>query len=253
VVFKKKILCYVLVYDQVDIIRRSLDFITSYSDKLDIVVIENPSENSAIIKSMVQEYGVNSKIKRYYLFDENITGNAYDEVLTKELAEINSYKYVIITDGDLIPEKGQWLKEELSIMKHSDVFACGVSLSRANLPLTAFPDAESWIPPDLREEKDYFEAYTGGHLLMFRGKQFATFMKWKNKRDLNFVDGIMHDYCYKELGMKWTRTKHATALHLTWDLYADKDHPYTKRKLDVSFRDMWYHKRTTNFTLKTYK
>ena len=45
-----KIPCYVLVYDQVEIIEQCLDFLADSSDHLDIIVIENPSPNTPKIR-----------------------------------------------------------------------------------------------------------------------------------------------------------------------------------------------------------
>lgn len=247
---KRKIPCYVLVFDQVEIIKKSLDFMTKYSDDLDLIIIENPSNNTPAIKHMIEQYGKAGQVARYYLFDENITGNAYDMILTKELDNIRTSPFVMVSDGDLTTKDTRWLTEETRILKrHKDIFACGITLDRINLPLKAFPDAEGWIPPDIKEYPDFYEAYTGGHLLLFRGSQFAEFMDWKNERELNFVDGIMHDYCYTQLHMKWSRTKKSKAIHLTWDLYQDPNHPYTKMKTQKSFKDTWYHADKSNYTL----
>ena len=251
--FRRKIPCYVLIFDQLDIIKSSLNFLSKYSNRLDLIVIENPSPNTAKIKKLVDSLGQSGLVKRYYLFDKNITGNAYDTVLTKELDEIKKSPFVLITDGDLMADNPGWLDEEISILKkHKGVFACGVSLDMSNLPLASFPSAKNWIPKDIAEHKDYFEALTGGHLLLVRGKEFYDFMKWKDKNNLYFVDGFMHKYCYEILNKRWSRTKKSKARHLTWDLYLDKDHAYTKLKTEKSFHETWYHRRGASYSLTNY-
>lgn len=248
-----KILCYVLIFDQHAIIKKSLDFLVKYADRLDLVVIENPSLETPLISKMIEEYGRQGLIKRYYQFDQNITGMAYDLVITKEIRSIKKTPLVLITDGDLTCQTKSWLDEEINILdKHSDVFACGVSLEMSNLPLRAFPEAKGWIPADIETYEDFHEACTGGHLLLMRGKGLFGFMRWKQKNKIHFLDSNMHRYCYQELHKKWARTKHSKAYHLTWDLYQDKNHPYTKLKSDKSFDETWRHQNRASYTLTEY-
>lgn len=253
--FKKRILCYVIIFDQFEIIKKSLDFLAQYADRLDLVIIENPSTHTPEIKKLVDGYGHQGLVKRYYLFDQNITGMAYDIVITKELPLISKSRYVMITDGDLTCDDQNWLDEEIAILaQHTDVFACGVSLDMSNLPLKNFPEAKSWIPPDAQEFDDYYEPVTGtgGHLLLMHGKGMAGFMRWKDENNVHFLDSNMHRYCREVLNKKWARTKRAQAYHLTWDLYQDKNHAYTKFKTSKSFDDMWRHKQATSFKLIEY-
>jgi Glycosyl transferase family 2 len=250
---KKKIPCYVLVFDQVAIIKRTLDFLTQYADRLDIVVIENPSPSTPEIKKIVERLGKTGIVARYYLLDKNITSGAYTVAVNNEIEAIKKSPFVVITDGDVIVEHGDWLKEEMRILKkHDDVFVCGTTLDLVNLPLKTFPEAKSWLPADMNVYPDFYETYTGGHLLLFRGAEFADFMAWKDANHLQFVDGNMHKYCYEQAHKKWARTKETKAYHLTWDLYFDLDHPYTKMKTNISFKDTWHHNRTSDYTLTTY-
>ncbi|HEY5442687.1 MAG TPA: hypothetical protein VIJ68_04055 [Candidatus Saccharimonadales bacterium] len=249
----KKIPCYVLVYDQVAIIKKTLAFLVTYADRLDIVIIENPSDNTPAISKLINSYGEKGLISRYYLFDSNITSTAFGTAINAELQTVKKAPFVLVTDGDLVVESEKWLDEEIAILKRNpEVFACGVSLDKSNLPLAAFPEAKDWVPPDIKSHPTFFEALTGCHLLLFRGRQFSDFMKWKNENNHNFVDGTMHHYCYEILGKKWSRTKHAEAYHLTWDLYQDKKNAYTKLKTKQSFKETWYHNRQSEYTLKIY-
>lgn len=250
---RRKIPCYVLVFEQIDIIKRTLDFLTTFSDQLDIVVLENPSDNSHEIGSYLAQLGASKLIRRHYLFDENTTGGAFSVALNEEQKIIRKSKFVIITDGDITTLNRNWLDEELSILKkHKDVFACGITLDTANLPLKTFPESTGWIPDDEAEHTDYYQVYTGAHLLAMRGKELVDFLRWKNEKKLPFVDGTMHRYCTDTLHRHWARTKHAVGYHLTWDLYHDINHPYTQFKLSKSFDDTWYHEQTSGFTVTDY-
>jgi len=249
----KKIPCYVLIFDQIEIIQKTLDFLVQYSNKLDLFIIENPSDNTPEIKQIVDTHGKAGLIRRHYLFNKNITSTAFELVINNDLAKLQKSPYVLITDGDLVAEQKTWLDEEITILEQNpSVFACGVSLDMSNLPVVAFPDATSWVPSDRAIYPTFFEAVTGGHLLLFRGREFSQFMLWKNKHGLNFVDGVMHRYCYEELHKKWARTKDAKAYHLTWDLYANIDHPYTNLKTKKNFQDTWYHSQKAGYILTEY-
>ncbi|HSX29869.1 MAG TPA: hypothetical protein VLE73_04905 [Candidatus Saccharimonadales bacterium] len=247
---KKKILCYVLVFDQVDIIKKCLTFLSKYSDRLDLIVLENPSKNTPVIKNIVENMGKQGHVKRYYLFDENITGIAMMTVLNKEQALVKKSAYTIISDGDLVSSDADWLDEEVGILKHNpDVLACGISLDMSNLPLKTYPESTGWIPPDISEKPDYYEAVTGGHLLMLRGRDFSDYIDWKNSSGADHIDSIMHKYCYETKHKKWARTKKSKAYHLTWDLYADKNHPYTKFRSKKTFKETWHHTQTATYTV----
>ncbi|MDB5177149.1 MAG: hypothetical protein JWN75_817 [Candidatus Saccharibacteria bacterium] len=251
--FQKKIPCYVLIFDQVDIIKKSLNFLSSHANSLDIIVIENPSNNSPKIKKIVDKLGKEGLIKRHYLMDKNVTSAAVKTVLDEEKSYILKHKYILLTDGDITVDDSHWLQEQRKILsRNREVLACGVSLDMSNLPLSTFPEANNWIPPDINVKRDYFEALTGGHLVLVRSKILFTYTDWLSKNDLSFVDGNFHKYCYEVVGKKWARTKKAKAYHLTWDLYADLSHPYTKFKLSKSFHDTWHHGLVSDFSLTQY-
>ncbi len=249
--FRKKIPCYVMVFDQLDIIKRCLDSLCLESDRLDIVVIENPSDNTPVISKYVERLGRAGKIKRYYLFDKNITNNALHAVWDAEIELIRKSRFVLISDGDLVPQP-DWLNEELSILKRNpDVWAVGITLERSNLPLKTFPDADKWLAEDTAEHADYYETVTGAHLEMHRGPEFYEMMKAMRAADTRIVDTEMHHYGAR-LGKKWARTKKTTAYHLTWDLYADLNHPYTKLRLGKSHKQTWQHTHRSDYKLTTY-
>ena len=252
-IFKRKIPCYVLLFEQTQIIRRTLTFLSAYTDKIDLILVENPSTNSDEIKKLIDSLGAQGLVKRHYLLEQNITGNALGVIIDRERKFIKKSKYTMVTDGDIETQNRNWLDEQRNILKnHHDVFTCGISLSMSNLPLATFPESKDWIPPDISEQPDFFEAFTGAHLLLFRSKELLSFMDWKNRNDLPFVDGSLHRYCTEVIHKKWARTKRASALHLTWDLYHDITHPYTQFKLGKSFKQTWYHGKTAAYKLTEY-
>lgn len=245
-----KIPCYVLVYDQIEIINKSLDSLSYHSNILEIVVIENRSINTFKISHYINHLMKKGIVARYYQFNDNISNNAYEVVLEKEIRKITRSKYVIVTDGDLIARSQNWLYEQLKILKNNnDVFACGISLDMSNLPIKTFPQAKEWIPQIISEHPDYYENNTGCHLLLMRGRELAKFMSWRRKKKLPFLDQHIHTYCYEILNKKWVRTKKAKARHLTWDLYNNLSHEYTRRKISKTKAELWAHNNYSDFEL----
>lgn len=247
----KKPLCYVLVYSEFDIIKKSLDCICKLSDKIDIVVIENKSNNSPKIQRFIHKLGENHKIKRYYQFEENVANTAYEVVLNAEKKHIKRASYIILTDGDVTTEDN-WLEEELLAMSDKHVFACGVKMSLHNLPVKTFPEAHTWIPEASSITDLYEVAYTGVHLLMFRSRDFLALQQWLNKKGEFFIDDRMHYYCDHIVHKRWTRTRKSAVTHLTWDLYNDASNPYTQMKQRTAFDDIWRQKKMAQHKLTVF-
>lgn len=240
-----KVPLYFFAYFDFDVIKTSFESLYPKASQLDIVVIENRSPSTEDkIKPYFLKLLKEGKISRYYLADKNLANNTVEIVLAKEIKRIAKSEYVFFTDGDLlIPDNADWLEEQLTIIKNNtEVFACGITLSLHNLPLKTFPEATNWIPADKAEYDTYFEVRTGAHLLVFRTADFMAFWTHMEKQKLNFVDGAMHRFCYNIYNKQWARTKRNEARHLTWDSYADLNHPYTKQKLSQSFKNTWYTK-----------
>lgn len=250
---RKKIPCYVLIYKEIEIIKKSLLFFASLSEYIDIIVIENPSENTPAISDFVNELGIDRKVSKYYLFDENISNNAYDIIIGKDISSIERSELVIVSDGDITVEKPMlWLKESKSILrKNKDIFSRGAALDMFNLPIETFPNADEWVPPLISETKIH-EGLTGCHLLMFHGNELSSFMKWKQENNGFFVDSELHKYCYSVIKKRWARTVKSLAYHLTWDLYMNLDNEYTKMKLSKSHKDIWYHRKKSGYRLIEY-
>lgn len=237
-----KIPLYFFAYFDFEVIKASFESLYSKASQLDIIVIENSSPST---EDKIKPYFLNllkeGKITRYYLFDKNLANNAFEIVFAKEIKLIAKSEYVFFTDGDLlIEDNADWLEEQLSILQNNpDVFACGITLAIDNLPTNTFPEANTWIPADRAEHETYFEVTTGVHLLVFRTRDFMAYWTYMEKQKINFVDSAMHKFCYNIANKKWARTKTSKARHLTWDSYADLEHPYTKQKLSKSFKNTW--------------
>jgi hypothetical protein len=248
-----KALCVVLVFWNVEIVKKSLNFLAEQADELDIFVVENRSEaTNSEIKPFVLDLLARDKIAGYFLFERNITVNALEVVFDSGLLDLGAYDYLLLTEGDLIvPDEG-WLAEERRILDNNpEVFVCGIGLSEVNLPRHLSPDAHKWLSPPMRETEDYYEVEMGIYLLLFRMTDFQSFLRYRRKTNKRFREVVLRSYCREELGRVWARPKQFTAVHLTWDIYHDPAHPYSKLRLSTPAKELWWHYRYSPFRFFT--
>lgn len=234
-----KIPCYVVVFFDVPTVKKSLNFLCDFYDRLEIHVIENPSKYSPEIKEYIHAQMNAGKIVDHFLFEKNITGNALTTVA--ESIETDS-DFILFTDGDLVADN-TWLDESLDILKkHDSLAAVSVELSLHNLPTQAFPEAINWVPSPVRITEDYIEGSGGHHLLLFRTKWLKPFLEFLKVNKLNWTDGSIRLFLarYHREG-SWVKTKNSRATHLTWDLYADRNHEYTRFRESKSLQETWDH------------
>lgn len=239
-----KIPLVVLVYDNHELTKQCLENFKELSDKLDIYVVENKSKDTGKISGLcafLLDFGY---IKKYILFEENISNNAIEVVFRDNLIDLNS-EYIILTDGDLIPDKN-WLNEHLSLLDtYDDIFVVGNSLKPDNLPTKAFPGCESWLSQDIKHHASYIESKFGTHLLTFRTKEFKQMVKHFLQNKLKFCDTNYHKFGSDIMKKKSARTILTSSYHLVWDLYKDKNHPYTQKK--INNKNIWNHNKYCNY------
>lgn len=220
-----------------------MDFLQQYSDRLDFTVVENKSiHTDSTIKPYLLNLVEERKISRYVLFEQNITMNALRMTFDLGLVNLSDSNYVMITDGDLIVNNADFLTEQIHIMdSHPELFACGVSLCTDNLPLNNYPEANTWIPNDIAVHEDYIETLTGAHLTLIRSQDFMHYLTYSKQMNYKILDVMMHEFCYKVLGKRWGKTKASKAVHLTWDVYADSNHPYQQWKSQMNLNQLFIH------------
>ena len=144
----KKIPCLILVYYDFNVIRTAINALLPYTDRLDLLIIENKSEfTESHIRPYIAELLNNGTVSKYFLFNKNITNNVFECVLDAKNIDLDSSNYIILTDGDLLIESEDWLSEQLSIMENNpDVLVCAITLSTCNLPIEVYPPAAEWAP-----------------------------------------------------------------------------------------------------------
>lgn len=247
-----KVPCYILIFFDFDIIKKSIDFITKYSDKLDINIVENYSDyTESQIKPYILDLVRQRKVNNYYLFDENIGANALTTIVRFDKEYIKNYPYFMATDGDLLPDNKDWLDEEINIMDNNpEVFAVGTELDLSNLPLKLHPESINWVEKSrIIEGKNYVEGPTGGWFTLYRTEPFFQVTAWLDNAGERWIDFNLLKYAYLALRLKWARTKKSLAKHLTWDSYADPEHPYIKWRSKFTNDELWKHDKHCGFTL----
>lgn len=260
---KNKIPCIVLVYYNFDIIKKSIEFLAE-DNRLEIYVIENKSEFTSKIKPFLLEKVEKRIIKKYALFDKNISNNAYELFFDNCKIE-EEHEFILITDGDIIVQKNQyekdWLEEEISIIKeNADIQCCGININFVNLPRNnkfftsenenPIYNCENWIPDKFGKiYEKYVEADTGVHLLLFRRELFNDFIKKRAKNHWRFLDETLRTFVKNDNDLRWVVTKYNYSYHLTWDIYNDPEHSYTKMKMTPDFYKFWKHFDYCYFTL----
>jgi hypothetical protein len=248
----KKILCVVMVYYDFEISKLCIDSLLPYLDRLDLIIIENKSEfTESHFRPYLLDLVNKGQVSKYFLFNKNISINAGEIVFDSGHIDFGDSDYVIITDGDLLCENQDWLSEEINIMeKNTDVFICAVTLDTSNLPIEVFPSATEWAPGGIEHDM-YFEDSTGVYFLLMRTKEYLNFLNYRKRNNLKLIDLELNHYCYVILNKKWVRTKKSLARHLTWDLYHDPGHPYSKLKGKKSYEQTWVHNSYCSYQIYT--
>ena len=236
---------YVIFYYDYQIIVRTLKYLKQIKNRyknLEIIAIENNSENSFLISNYIKDYLNNGIISRYYYFNKNISNNAFEQVLNKERKYLSKYQYVIITDGDLIVNNYSFINELHHIINlNEDFIGVAVSLDYRNLPIETFPEAYQWAKIDKKICEEYIEGGAGIWFMMIKRHFLIKFLNHILKNNLSFNDSNLSLYSY--LNKKSIlKTKNSRAIHLTWYRYQDINHPYTKFKIK-NINKIWNHKK----------
>lgn len=253
----------VLVFFNFDEIRKTIEFLVN-SGNFDIYVLENHSEHTENrIKPYLLNLLENGIIRCYVYFERNISNNAYKLFFNSHKIKFNS-EYILITDGDIIVEPKinlpHWFDEQIAIINNNqNIVTCGINLLNTNLPFKNpffnqvghfIYDCKFWDPEKIGiMHEDYLEAGTGIHLLTLRTDIFNNYIEWINNKRLHFLDENLRYFISEFNNYKWALTKQNKGLHLTWSIYDDINHPYTKFKMNPNFYTFWKHYDYCSYTI----
>lgn len=228
-----KHICVFFIFNNLEHIIKSFESIQN--SNIDYFIIENKSGNS----TQIQEYFSTKNLKGYIQFKENISNNAV-EVFLKDYKELLlEYDYITITDGDLeVQDINSTFKEIIKNLNLQDIGVSCVDLTLDNFPYH-IPNSTSWLPPNPIITDEYIECATGIHLLTVKKENLELLSKTK------FVDSKLNSYFYSQ-NLKWVKTKHNKAYHLTWDLY-NEDHPYYQFKIQ-NLELIWNHTNLSSYS-----
>ena len=177
---------------------------------IDYVILENSSKNSG----KIEDFFKNKKILNHFRSEENITHGTVDYFLKNYQELINSYNYLILTDGDiLVYDIDSYLQEAKSILQRPEVYVCAITLDLENLPRQYHPESPGWIPSGPVIDNTYVRAPTGTHMLVIKKQHFHILFQMDRMIDSEFHSKIC------ENGGTWARTILNKGKHLTWDYY----------------------------------
>ena len=245
----KKIPCYVRGFLDFETIKKCVDYLIRFNDRLELNIIENYSDYT---ESHFKPYMLNlleqGKINSYYLFEEDIGINATEVVLRFNSKYIETTDYIMITDGDLTCEDDSWLDESMDIIKNNpEVFCVGAELDMSNLP--PIEGAKGWVPKAVcKPDKPYNAGFTGWWFSIYRSKEIMEAFNIILNKNLKFTDIILHQYC-SQTNRIWARPKQAKTYHITWDVYMDPENPYNKWKKTKTLYDIYNPPEYCGFTL----
>jgi len=249
---KKRHLIIVIIYDQLDIIKKSLDSIFDYD--ADFCVIENPSDNSEAI----EKYVLTKNPKKYIRYVQNVTNNAVTQFNREHSEFIKQYDYITYTDGDLLVYDVKELFNEIfEALKKDDCVVSSADLWSGNSYVTnyrASNDRQEYLDIKDRKNINDFMLYMKNNPISFGSKKLVNgnfFITVKNSNIDFIISEIFLDAIYqRKFRDNWYSTSKNLVYHLTWDLYVDGNSYYEFKK--VAYPRIWassYDERTEFITI----
>lgn len=206
-------LCILWCYNNTEHIKQCFE--SAYLPTMDYFIVENKSPNSAEIS----EYFLSKRLAGYIQFEENIADNAVKIFFRDFRFFIARYAYFTFSDCDLVLDDAEKAFSEIrNILSHREVGVCAVNLKLDNFPHNIAKPSD-WLPPAVGECDLYTEVPTGSHFATTTKGNMGIFTLAPRG-----IDDEFRKMCAAR-GLKWTRTKEASAYHLTWDYY-HPGHPY---------------------------
>lgn len=235
-----------MAYYDLNSIRSCLDTLIR-ENSFTITVAENYSENTeSQIKPYLMDMVNSGVIKRYFLFEKNITNNIILSVLKDRTSVINYTPHTLITDGSLSTKDTGWsIKQKELLDRSASILTCAVNIDTSNMP----SGQENYFNPVMRSDKETDVIFTGNHMLLFRSNELIDIIKYLDTKSLPYKDSYLHMYC-AEHGKSWVRLKSPKFYRHTWDFFSVPNHPYlVEKQRRISNKDIFDHKDMCNYTL----
>lgn len=234
-------------YDDVDKTLQSLvgdcSAYKTYEDApYDIIILENPSKYTTNMKKIIDKYTI--FIKAHYLANKNVEGHVIHYFINNYRHIINDYKYIAITEGDVILDKNAFEEAYTLLNKYVNVGNVSIDLSLCNLNIPPLPQsAKDWVPVG-QDAGDYLIGPTGFQFILFRTNHLLDFVEMLNQK--RFINGIalgernfhgISDTNLMEYNQfkksPWIRTKYNKLIHIGWEHYKDINDEYWNYKTQL--------------------
>lgn len=221
-----------------ELINRTLKSIKETNFYCDIIFLENPSKYSDEINKL----GVQYKIYKHYICDENIEGNIFTLFIKNFKNIINNYDYIGLSEADVVLEKDS-LDEAIQILDMNDNSIGNISIDLDlnyekynELPLN------TWInPPKIIE--NYKVGPTGYQFIIFKRDFLYDFIETLDKKIIfsKVALGVEKYYGLSDSNLSlfneyrkklWIRTNKTKLDHIGWELYLkiNENNEYVKFK-----------------------
>lgn len=223
-------ICILFCYNNFEHIKKCYESLRSKD--VDFFIIENPSIHS----NEIREYFCKQDLIGYIQFDTNITFRAVEYFIKDYYNLLCNYKFITITDGDLLVENSQKTFNELrTILDLPDIGVSCIDLSLDNFP-GHVPGSDTWFPGPLTETNEYIECATGVHLCTIKKENLHLFQG-------TFIDQHIRERTYAA-NLKWVKSKKNKAIHLTWDLYVPGNEYFEYK---INNNTIWNHSNTSKY------
>jgi hypothetical protein len=233
----KKHLIIFFCYKNAEHIIQSFDSIKEYD--ADFFVIENPSENSDILRN----YFLQQNLKGYLQFHENICNSAIKIMLNDYWSMVCEYEYLTITDGDLyVYNINETFKEIILALSNSEIGVASADLWQGNNYIYQERKGLTEYISDSKNNETKFgciEGNTGAFFITLRNENFYIL------KDLLFVDSYLY-HRLTAFQKKWFKTRKNLVYHLTWDLYVEGNE-YFEYKKQV-YDKIFFQEKHSNYT-----
>jgi hypothetical protein len=245
-----RIPCFVLCFFDFPAIEKSLNFFSKFNDKLELVIVENPSKYTDTIKPFILNLLKEGKIDYYYLMNENIGLNAIEMLLKKNTIDWMNKPYIINAEGDLASNSMTWIEEEKNVLdKYPNVLACGMGVDLESFKKID-PRGAYWYPAPHADRGDYYWGLTGGgHAVMWRNKDMIDFLQYMDSVKGKYVDNYMHPFVEAVKRKEWGRTKYSLMEHYSWNYQLIDNHEYHEIKKTIPWVELFHHDRYCEYTL----
>lgn len=236
---KPSLLLLINCFFNVSLIDRCLESIKNSLKNtftLDIILLENPSKYSEEIYRLGKKYN----IYKHYICNDNIEGNIFTVYMEKYKDTIQKYKYVGMSEGDVVMEEGA-LEEAIGILERNDARVGNISIDVElnyskyyNLPI------RQWIPV-ARHVDDYDVGPTGFQCIVFKRDFALDFFAELKKQTLCGSVALGNTVFYglsdtnltiynERRNTLWIRTKKYKLDHIGWEMYIDMNNDYVREK-----------------------